>query len=134
MLPPLKQKYIETPEKLLEYWEEYKLWTIQNPIKVQDFVGKDGDEVFRLRQRPLTQQRFETWAKNNHNVTIGNYFDNKDGAYDAYYAVCSHIIKERTADQIEGGMVGIYNPSITQRLNNLKEKTEQTNIEQPLFK
>jgi hypothetical protein len=30
-------------------------------------------------------------------------------------------------------MAGIYNPSITQRLNNLIEKVEQTNIEQPLF-
>ena len=31
-------------------------------------------------------------------------------------------------------MVGQYNPSITQRLNGLKEQVEQTNIEQPLFK
>jgi hypothetical protein len=30
-------------------------------------------------------------------------------------------------------MVGQYNASITQRLNNLKEQVEQTNIEQPLF-
>ena len=30
-------------------------------------------------------------------------------------------------------MVGQYNPSITQRLNALKEQIEQTNIEQPLF-
>jgi hypothetical protein len=30
-------------------------------------------------------------------------------------------------------MVGQYNPSITQRLNGLKEQVEQTNIEQPLF-
>jgi hypothetical protein len=30
-------------------------------------------------------------------------------------------------------MVGQYNPSITQRLNNLKEQVEQINIEQPLF-
>ena len=36
-------------------------------------------------------------------------------------------------DQITGGMVGQYNPSITQRLNALKEQIEQTNIEQPLF-
>ena len=27
-------------------------------------------------------------------------------------------------DQIEGGMAGVYNPSITQRLNSLVEKTE----------
>jgi hypothetical protein len=31
-------------------------------------------------------------------------------------------------------MVGQYNPSITQRLNGLREQTENINIEQPIFK
>ena len=35
--------------------------------------------------------------------------------------------------QISGGMVGQYNASITQRLNNLVEKIHNVNIEQPLF-
>ena len=131
--PPIKEKYIETPEKLLGFWHEYKQWTEENPIRVQDFVGKDGDEVYRLRQRPLTQQRFETWVWNKYQITIGQYFDNPDNRYQSYVAVCSHIRAERTADQIEGGMAGIYNPSITQRLNGLTEKIHQTNIEQPLF-
>jgi hypothetical protein len=30
-------------------------------------------------------------------------------------------------------MAGMYNPSITQRLNNLVEKTQTTIVEQPLF-
>jgi hypothetical protein len=30
-------------------------------------------------------------------------------------------------------MVSIYNPSITQRLNGLTEKVEQTNVEKPIF-
>jgi hypothetical protein len=30
-------------------------------------------------------------------------------------------------DQIDGGMVGQYNPSITQRLNGLVEKTDNKN-------
>ena len=36
------------------------------------------------------------------------------------------IKKAIRRDQIEGGMVGQYNPSITQRLNNLTEKTDVT--------
>ena len=36
-------------------------------------------------------------------------------------------------DQIEGGMSGIYNPSITQRLNGLTDKSEVMVKEQPLF-
>jgi hypothetical protein len=47
--------------------------------------------------------------------------------------ICTHIKEIVRQDQIEGGMVGQYNPSITQRLNGLKEQVEQTNIEQPLF-
>ena len=36
---------------------------------------------------------------------------------------CSHIKELIRLDQISGGMAGIYNPSITQRLNGLKEET-----------
>jgi hypothetical protein len=39
---------------------------------------------------------------------------------------CSYIKREIRNDQISGGMVGQYNPSITQRLNNLTEKSDIT--------
>jgi hypothetical protein len=64
---------------------------------------------------------------------VSNYFDNKHKGYDDFYSICTHIRREIRNDQISGGMVGQYNASITQRLNNLKEQVEQTNIEQPLF-
>jgi hypothetical protein len=53
--------------------------------------------------------------------------------YEEFSAVCSRIRKSIRQDQIEGGMTGIYNTSITQRLNNLTEKHEVTHREQPLF-
>ena len=118
-------KDIKTPEELSKLWDEYIDWTNNNPMRVQDFVGKDGKEVYKLMQRPLTQFRFETWARRKYHVSLGHYFDNKNGAYDDYCAVCSHIVAERTADQIEGGMVGIYNPSITQRLNGLVDRIQE---------
>ncbi len=65
---------------------------------------------------------------------VEDYFMNRDKRYTEYTAICSRIRKEIREDQITGGMVGQYNASITQRLNNLKEQVEQTNIEQPLFK
>jgi hypothetical protein len=49
-----------------------------------------------------------------------------DQSYSAYLPICSHIKKLIRQDQIEGGMVGQYNPSITQRLNGLTEKTDVT--------
>jgi DNA polymerase II small subunit/DNA polymerase delta subunit B len=65
---------------------------------------------------------------------VEDYFKNRDKNYEEYSPICSRIRKEIRQDQITGGMVGQYNPSITQRLNNLKEQVEQTNIEQPLFR
>ena len=72
----------------------------------------------------------DLWEK--YDLTISNYFDKKE-EYKEFYTVCTRIRKEIREDQITGGMVGQYNPSITQRLNALKEQIEQTNIEQPLF-
>jgi hypothetical protein len=130
-----KRKYIETPEKLLEYFEEYKKETKNNPIKVQDYVGKDADMVYRTKERPLTIDGFEVWLFKKGIISdLSNYFANSDNKYSEYSTICSHIRKEVRSDQIEGGMAGIYNPSITQRLNNLVERQENTIVtEQPLF-
>lgn len=120
-----KHKYIETPEKMWEYFLAYEQETKGNPIKVQDFVGKDGLEVNRERERPLTLEGFEDYLfKNDILSDLGDYFANKDNRYADYAAICRAIRKRIRKDQIEGGMAGIYNPSITQRLNGLVEKTD----------
>lgn len=130
-----KRKYIETPEKLLEYFEEYKKETKSNPIQVQDYVGKDAEMVYRTKERPLTIDGFEVWLFKKEIIgDLSHYFANTDNKYSNYLTICSHIRKEVRSDQIEGGMAGIYNPSITQRLNNLVERQENTIVtEQPLF-
>jgi len=130
-----KRKYIETPEKMWEYFETYKKWVKSNPIQVQDYVGKDAEMVYRTKERPLTIDGFECWCFDNGIISdLSNYFANSDNRYSDYSTICHAIKKAVRTDQIEGGMAGIYNPSITQRLNNLTEKTENTIItEQPLF-
>lgn len=130
-----KHKYIETPEKMWELFEAYKAQTKSNPILVQDFVGKDGDEVNRKKERPLTIDGFECWCYDNDIISnLSNYFANSDNKYSEYSTICSRIRKAVRTDQIEGGMSGIYNPSITQRLNGLTDKSEVMVKEQPLFK
>jgi len=42
--------------------------------------------------------------------------------YDDFCEVCARIKNEIREDQITGGILSFYNPSITQRLNNLVEK------------
>lgn len=121
-----KTKYIETPEKMWQLFDEYRGKTKNDPIEVQDFVGKDGDEVYRKRERPLTMEGFENYCFINHGLlSIDQYFQNQDNAYKDYLSICRAIRKVIRQDQIEGGMAGIYNPSITQRLNNLVEKVQE---------
>jgi hypothetical protein len=130
-----KRKYIETPEKMWEYFETYKKWVKENPIQVQDYVGKDAEMVYRTKERPLTIDGFECWCYDNEIISdLSQYFANTEQRYTDYQTICSRIRKAVRTDQIEGGMAGIYNPSITQRLNNLVERQENTIVtEQPLF-
>lgn len=120
------KKYIENPETLWRLFEEYRSLTKNRPILVQDFVGKDGNEVDRKRERPLTFEGFENHCAAKGVIQdLGHYFANTDKAYEEFRTICSRIKREIRQDQIEGGMAGIYNPSITQRLNNLVEKVQE---------
>lgn len=130
-----KKKYIETPERMWELFLAYKKETKDNPKLVQDFVGKDGYKVYREREKPLTMEGFENYVADQDVIQdLGDYFANTDGNYEEYSTICSRIRRQIRQDQIEGGMVNIYNPSITQRLNGLTDKSEVTQkVEQPLF-
>ncbi len=120
-----KKKYIETPEDMLELFEEYKTQTKSKPRHENFFYAKEGKEVAISRETPLTIEGFRNFSRKKHK-SVEHYFANTDNAYDDYRTVCSYIKDEIRQDQIEGGMVGIYNPSITQRLNNLVDKQDLT--------
>ena len=130
-----KKKYIETPEIMWEHFLAYKEHVKSNPIIVKDWVGKDATDVYREKERPLTIEGFECWCYDNDIISdLSHYFANTDNKYSEYLTICSRIRKAVRNDQIEGGMAGIYNPSITQRLNGLVDKTETSvKVEQPLF-
>lgn len=123
-----KHKYIETPEKMWELFVKYATLTKQSPRYRTQFVGRDGVMVKEPLERPLTLEGFELYlAEEGIIEDFQQYFENRDGRYEQYVYICSRIKKSIRKDQIEGGMVGQYNPSITQRLNNLVEKTENKN-------
>jgi len=116
-----KHKYIETPEKLYELFQEYKVSIKPREIQKATAAGVKSE----FHTPPFTMEGFENFCFVNYS-TINHYFDNPKGAYEAYSTICSHIKKVIRQDQIEGGMVGQFNPSITQRLNSLTEKTDVT--------
>ena len=123
--PPTKQKYIPTPELMREYFNKYRDELKDNPFLVHDFVGKDAESVERRKEKPLTMEGFGDWLDENNIITdVSDYFENKEGRYNSYVQVCRAIKRKIRKEQIEGGMAGIYNPSITQRLNNIYDKVE----------
>lgn len=131
-----RKKMIDSPEKLYELFKNYKRWRDLNPIKVHEFVGKEGRSDYKEKQRPLTMEGFENFVADIPKMPLSlvHYFNNTDDSYSDFLIICSRIKREIRADQIDGGMAGVYNPSITQRLNNLVEKTEsKVTVEQPLF-
>lgn len=131
-----RPRLIETPDKLWELFNDYKQTTKADPFLVHDFVGKDGFPVYRERQRCLTMEGFENYVADipGMPMDLGHYFSNSNDQYNEFCTICTRIKRLIRQDQIEGGMAGVYNTSITQRLNGLVDKSEQRVIkEQPLF-
>jgi len=125
------EKHIKTPEEMWELFEKYKTHVKSSPIKVKDWVGKDAEPVNREKERPLSFDGFEIFI----DMDLVHYSANTHGSYSDFIEVMKKIRKAIRTDQIEGGMAGIFNANITQRLNGLVEKTDNTNrnIEQPFF-
>lgn len=130
-----KKKYIETPELLWKLFIEYKIHIKNNPIIIKDWVGGMAKEVLREKERPLTMEGFELYLFENDIISdLGHYFSNHEGRYTDYLTICSRIKQSIREDQIGGGMAGIYNPSITQRLNGLTEKIQEDGTKEMTIK
>jgi hypothetical protein len=127
-----RPRNLESPEQLYELFLRYKADVKANPRIKYVYGGKEFEERAEPLERPLTMEGFEVFCWDEVGC-VDDYFLNRDKRYGEFTAICSRIRREIRNDQITGGMVGQYNASITQRLNNLKEQVENTNIEQPLF-
>ena len=122
-------RIFKEPKELLKAWEEYKehlkveawQWT-----KVQ-YAGKDAERKEDPFKLPYTMDGFSVFCFNKYG-SIKAYFINERQLYNDFTTICSHIKEEIRANQITGGLLGIYKPSITQRLNNLVDKVETDNV------
>lgn len=127
MARPKGTKNIETPEIMWQHFLDYKEHVKKNPIIVKDWVGKDATDVYREKEKPLTFIGFQNYLDDQDIITdVTDYFENKEDRYSDFIRICSRIKRNIQDDQIAGGMVGIYNPSITQRLNGLTDNVDLT--------
>jgi len=128
-----RPRILNSPDELYELFERYKREVKANPRIKSVFGGKEFEERAEPLERPLTMEGFELFCYDEVGM-VEQYFKNVDKRYEEFIPICSRIRKAIRQDQIEGGMVGQYNPSITQRLNGLTERVENTIVtEQPLF-
>ena len=118
-------RIFKTPDELLDAWNAYKEHLKVEAlewVKIQ-YVGKDGEQKKDAYRLPLVMDGFEVFCYKKYGC-VEQYFKNKDDYYNDFVPICRAIKKEIRADQITGGMLGVFNTSITQRLNNLAEKSE----------
>lgn len=128
-----RPRKFKSPEDLWDAFVLYKEWVKSNPILVHDYVGKDGVEVFRQRERPLVMEGFQHWLVDQGYIGFPDIDPYLDGTYAEFSSISRAIKNCVRQEQITGGMTGIYNPSITARLNGLTDKQEVKFSEQPLF-
>lgn len=118
-----KRKYIETPDDLLELWEEYKE-SVNSKPDVQQLATARGVIEIKVK-RPYLRQGFESFCYNKLKHHVHQYIDNYENRYDEYLGVVTHMKKEWECDQIEGTLTGRYKaPNLVARINGISEKQE----------
>ncbi|SEA58874.1 DNA-packaging protein gp3 [Arachidicoccus rhizosphaerae] len=129
------KRIFRSVKSLQKAWEEYKedLHDQANEWLRIQYVGKEGNRMEDPQKVPYTLEGFKRYCRERYGDVSG-YFENHSNYYDDFVGICAQIREEIRENQIIGGLLGFYNPSITQRLNGLADKTEtKVNIEQPLF-
>jgi len=133
---PHPTRLFKTPEELYQAFERYKKDVADKQSKnwcKTIYVGKDATPTKEPQKVPLTFEGFKIFCRKDFGE-VEQYFVNQDQNYNDFLSICRAIKEEIRNDQIIGGMLHFYNPSITARLNNLTDKSETTiKVEQPLF-
>lgn len=127
--PPIKQKYIESPEDLWSLFEQYieSLETISVPIS----HVKLGTTELKIKE-PMTMEGFYSFGYDNE-LTIHHYVDNPKGAYESYRGIVTRIKNRIYKNNFSRAAVGMLKESLISKQLGLTAKIEQTNIEQPLL-
>lgn len=130
----MKPKYIESPEKLWEYFLQYVEKERLSPLFKREYVGKDGIEVDTPLQVPITFEGFECYLQDQDIIShLSDYSANKDGKYQEYSTIITRIRQNCFVQNFKGASVGLFNANIIAKKLGLIEKVQNTIIEQPLF-
>ena len=131
--PPLKKKYIETPEKLWELFKAYVQFEIDNPMYKVEYVGREGKVVRTPLETPITFEGFECYLLDQDIINdLGDYSKNDNGRYSSYAPIITRIRQNCFVHNFKGAAIGIFSPNLIARKLGLVEKKEvnsNTNIQ-----
>lgn len=120
-----RPRHFESPEALMEAFEEYEIWAENNPWMKEDFVKSGpcaGDKVHLETSRPLTEVEFAVFC----GMSLSGL---KEYGSRPEFSSIYHAIKDRmSAQRISGGLANAYNGNLVARIDGLTEKTEVTQI------
>ncbi len=128
-----RPRNVKNPELMWVLFQEYTLdleFKADEWVKIQ-YVGKDAVRKSDNYKVPMTFEGFRRFCWGEGIGDIEHYFVNDGALYPEFSSICARIKTAIRENQIIGGMLGVYNPSITQRLNGLVEKQE-TKIDQDI--
>ncbi len=109
-------KYV--PETFESKFEEYKVWTKQNPVYHNKVSA--GGIIPVPTERPLTIVGFCNYAGIDKD-TFRNYEHQEE-----FSVVCARVRARIETDQLEGALVGIYDAGIVARVLHLADRTDVT--------
>lgn len=127
----MASKQFKSPEEYKKVFEEYKKSVKGTPKLKHTFVGKDGNAAHEERERPITWDGFEVYTMQmgyNESADLSEYCNSDNPSYSDFLPLSRAFKKECRADNIDGGMTGIYNAQLTANINGITSKTENTNI------
>lgn len=109
-----RDKLFETPELLWKAACEYFQWCSANPWEKKDWVGKDGDQVLREIERPLTLTGLCLYldCSSSYFRAFKSTLQEKDKDYLTIITRIEDIIYTQ---KFEGAAVGIFNANIIAR-------------------
>jgi len=116
-------KNIESPDKLYEYFEQYKTFCKSNFKKENIYSHKADKQVSLDREIPLTWDGFEIWLRKNKIIArLDDYKADKDGRYTEYAYIIHAIGQEIYEDKFTGAVAGIFQNNIIARDLGLADK------------
>jgi len=120
-----KHKYIETPEKLWDLFEQYVIHEKDNPMFKVEYVGKDGRIEKTPLETPITFEGFECYLEDRGIIShLSNYSANKDDKYIEYLTIITRIKRNCFVHNFRGASVGLFNANLIAKKLGLIDKQQ----------